>query len=62
MIVLIKTAYRKSQARRARGAKPGQVDERYMKRAEELLYGELAVALDMSKEEIGGYIAEAVGK
>jgi len=62
MIVLIKRAYRKPRAGRARGAKPGQVDERYMKRAEELLYGELAVALDMSKEEIGGYIAEAVGK
>lgn len=62
MIVLIKTAYRKSQARRARGAKPGQVDERYMKRAEDLLYGELAVALDMTKEEVGGYIAKAVGR
>ena len=62
MIVLIKTAYRKTQARRAKGAKPGQVDERYMKRAEDLLYGELAVALDISREEVGGYIAKAVGK
>lgn len=60
MIRLIKTAYKKSQARRARGAKPGQVDERYMKRAEELLYGELAAALDIPREEVGRYIAQTV--
>lgn len=62
MVVLIKTAYKKSQARLARGARPGQVDERYMKRAEDLLYGELAVALDIPRDEVGGFIAQAVGK
>lgn len=61
MIVLIKTARRKAQARRARGVKPGQVDERYMKRAEDLLCGELAVALEMSRDEVSGYIEKAVG-
>ena len=33
------------------------MDERYLKRAEELLYGELAVALDIPREEVAGYIA-----
>lgn len=56
MVRLIKTAYMKRQARQARGSKPGQVDERYMKRAEELLYGELAVALDIPRDEVGGQI------
>lgn len=32
------------------------VDERYLKRAEDLLFGELAAALDMEKHAMGGYI------
>lgn len=56
MIRLIKTAYGKSRARQARGVKPGQVDERYRKRAEDLLYGELAVALDIPRDKVSGYI------
>jgi len=60
MVLLIKTAYGKSQRRLARGAKPSQVDERYLKRAEDLLYGELAVALDIPREEVVSYIAQAV--
>ena len=56
MVRLIKTAYQKRQARMARGSKPGQVDERYLKRAEELLFGELAVALDIPRDEVSGHI------
>ena len=57
MVQVIKSAWSRRQARHAQGSKPGQVDERYMKRAEELLYGELAVALDMKKEDIPDYIS-----
>lgn len=32
------------------------VDERYLKRAEDLLFGELAAALNMEKYEMNGYI------
>jgi len=32
------------------------VDERFMKRAEELLFGELAAALDIPPESVPGYI------
>ena len=32
MVQIIKTAHRKTQARRAQGSKPGQVDEKYLRR------------------------------
>ena len=57
MVRLIKTAHSKRRARQARGSKPGLVDERYMKRAEELLYGELAAALDISRDQVGARIS-----
>lgn len=38
------------------GKKPSQLDERYGKRAEEQLYGELAVALEIQRSEVEGYI------
>ena len=60
MIQVIKTAHRKCEDRRARGIKPGQVDERYLKRAEDLLYGELAVSLEIPKEDVVGYISQVV--
>jgi len=34
----------------------GAIDERYMKRAEDLLFGELAAALDIPKSEVRQYI------
>lgn len=60
MVQIIKTAHRKTQARRAQGSKPGQVDEKYLRRAEELLYGELAVALDIPREQVSSYITRTV--
>lgn len=38
------------------GRKLGQTDQRYMKRAEDLLCGELAAALDMDPAEVPAYI------
>lgn len=37
--------------------KLGAIDEKYLKRAEELLYGELSAALGISKDKIPEYIA-----
>ena len=62
MVQIIKAAHRKTQARRARGSKPGQVDEKYLRRAEELLYGELAVALEIPRDQVSGYIVRTVGE
>lgn len=62
MVQVIKSAYSRRKSRHAQGSKPGQVDERYMKRAEDLLHGELAVALDMKKEDVSDYIAKTLAE
>lgn len=36
------------------------IDERYMKKAEDLLFGELAAALGIDKAQVSGYISEKV--
>lgn len=36
------------------------MDERYRKRAEETLYGELAVALDIPKDSVEEYIKKII--
>lgn len=56
MLQVIRSVYVKQQELKAQGKKPGLVDERYMKRAEDLLYGELAVALDIPKESVLDHI------
>lgn len=53
---IIKTTYKKGVEARRNGKHPGQVDERCRKRAEELLYGELAVALEIPREDVLDYI------
>ena len=42
--------------------KLGAVDEKFMKRAEDLLFGELAVALGMERNAVPGYIAGRVAE
>lgn len=49
---LVKGVYLKER----QGKKLGQTDQRYRKRAEDVLYGELAAALDIPVEEVPGYI------
>ena len=53
---LIKGIYHK----RRRGCKMGQIDEHYMKRAENILYSELAVALDIPADQVVNYIKSSV--
>ena len=57
-IRIIKTSYLRQEERRAQGKKATTVDERYFRSAEEHLYSELAVALDMPKEKVKEYIQE----
>ncbi len=40
--------------------KLGAVDERFMKEAEDLLFGELAAVLDIERSDVGGYIKSAL--
>ena len=58
---MIKSIYAKSREAARCGRKIGQVDQRYMKRAEDLLYGELAVSLGIDREEVVPYIEKAAG-
>ena len=56
LVHLIKTIYAKSATAQRSGKKPSTIDQRYRKRAEELLHGELAVALDIPRESVPAYI------
>lgn len=60
MLELIKAVYAKQRENESAGKKPGLVDERYMKRAEDILHGELAVALNIAKEDVPRYIANVL--
>lgn len=62
LIQLMKTVYAKRKEAVAKGKKLGQIDERYMKRAEELLYEEFAAALQIEKDEVENYITEKINK
>ena len=48
--------YAKKQEVEGQRHKIGTVDERFMKRAEELLFGELAAALGIPREEVPRFI------
>lgn len=56
MFSLIKTIYNRKQTRLAEGKKVTSSDEKYFLIAEDKLYGELAVALGIEKNEVKEYI------
>ena len=60
LLQLIKTVYLKTQKQISCGKKPGQTDQRYMNRAEELLHGELAIVLGIPCDEVTSYIEKAL--
>jgi CarD family transcriptional regulator len=52
------STYRKKEERERAKLKFGAIDRRYMERAEALLFGELAVALGIARENVQSYIHE----
>jgi CarD-like/TRCF domain. len=56
LISVIKTVYFKAQHIKQQGKKLGQIDERYKKEAEQLLYQEFAIAMDISIDAVNMYI------
>ena len=62
LVRIIKTIYLHKKERLDEGKKVAAVDERYFHQAEELLYEELAYALDMEVDQIGDYIASKIRK
>ncbi|MCI9615410.1 MAG: hypothetical protein HFG93_09695 [Dorea sp.] len=61
-VAIIKTSYTRKMKRIASGKKVINVDDKYLNIAEKFLYGELAVALDMPKDEVKGYITDYLKK
>lgn len=62
LVRLIKSVYLKNERSIKAGRHMGQIDQQYMKRAEKLLYGELAVALGMEYNQVQPHIKRCVAK
>lgn len=62
LVKVIKTIYNRKRKRLQAGRKVTAVDAKYFHIAEESLYGELAVALEMPREEVGTYISEVMDR
>lgn len=60
LIQLIKTIYLRKETRLKKGAKVTAVDSRYFKLAEDFLYNELSVALNIPRAEVGDYIKSCI--
>lgn len=61
-IRIIKTLYLRRQERLANGKKITAMDSRYFKQAEENLYSELSISLNIPKEQMEKYIADRIQK
>ena len=60
LIELTVSIYRKKEGLARQNKKFGRVDEHFMRRAEDTLHGELAVALGIPKDAVPDYIARRV--
>ena len=60
LVELLKSIYAKRQRRLRLNRRVGRVDERFRKQGEELLFGELATALDIPRDKIEKYIDDKV--
>lgn len=56
LIRIIKTLYHRKMDRIKDGKKVTVVDERYFRQAEDQLYGELAFAMNMDRNQVGEYL------
>ena len=61
-VKLIKTSYQRNKTRMESGKKATSSDERYLQMAEENLFGELAIPLEMSRGEAEEYFIAQVSK
>ncbi|MGN1031049.1 MAG: CarD family transcriptional regulator [Butyricicoccaceae bacterium] len=60
LVHVMKALYTKSRTLARQGKRLGSMEEQYKKRAEELLYGEFSVALDIPYEEVEPYIKRRI--
>lgn len=61
LVELTMSIYAKKQDVESKKRKFGALDERFLHRAEELLFGELAAALDIKRDEVQRYIEKRLG-
>ena len=61
LIRMTKSIYAKKKDVESRQKKIGMTDEKFLRRAEDLLFGELAVALEISRESVKDYISARLG-
>ncbi len=59
LVSLVKTIYVRRRKRQEAGRKETAVDTKYFRIAAEFLFGELAISLDMPKNEVEGYISKS---
>jgi CarD family transcriptional regulator len=60
LIELVMSIYAKKQIVKQQNHKFGQIDQKFMKQAEELLFGEISVALGIPLDKVQKYIASRV--
>lgn len=59
-IRIINTVLKRKEERLAQGKKMSACDERYLKQAQDNLYGELALSLEMEKSEVEDYLEHRI--
>lgn len=62
LIRLTKSIHKKKEAADRKNGRLGQIDRRYMKRAEDLLFGEIAAALDIDRKDVEAYIKARISE
>lgn len=62
LVKIIKTLYVRQEQKQAEGKKNTAGDEKFFHIAEERLYGELAISLDMEKKDVKEYVEKRVAK
>ena len=62
LVRMMKTIYARGRSRAARGKKATDADSRYFKLAEDYLFGELAVSLDLDRDQVKAFIRERIGR
>jgi CarD family transcriptional regulator len=62
LVGLTKSLYRKDKDATKQNRHLGQIDRKYKKRAEDLLFGELAVALEIPRDDVTDFISTRVEK
>ena len=61
LVKILKTTSQRKQKRLEEGRKETALDAKYSHMAEDNLYGELAVALEINRQDVESYIMEAIG-